>query len=189
MNWASGAPAACSSRRRSPTGGSRRTTPARTGSNARAKASRRRCPRFRTRTGQVLPHERTHAGPKEGRLRLLRATRTQLEPIFLLYDDEPLLERPAGEPSADVVGGGVRTRIWPVEAGELQLDDATPDRGRPPSLRDRRRLPAGASRGDTHLRDPRLVARARARDLPDPPARAAGGGRARASRSRRPTAA
>src|SRR5262245_28228423 len=29
--------------------------------------------------GIVLPHERTHAGPKEGRLRLLRATRTQLE--------------------------------------------------------------------------------------------------------------
>jgi uncharacterized protein (DUF1015 family) len=36
--------------------------------------------------GVVLPHERTHAGPKEGRLRLLRATRTQLEPIFLLHD-------------------------------------------------------------------------------------------------------
>jgi uncharacterized protein (DUF1015 family) len=34
--------------------------------------------------GTVLPHERTHRGPKEGRLRLLRATRTQLEPIFLL---------------------------------------------------------------------------------------------------------
>src|SRR6266542_1672857 len=34
--------------------------------------------------GVVLPHERTHSGPKEGRLRLLRATRTQLEPIFLL---------------------------------------------------------------------------------------------------------
>src|SRR5258708_2307324 len=32
----------------------------------------------------ILPHERTHAGPKESRLRLLRATRTQLEPIFLL---------------------------------------------------------------------------------------------------------
>src|SRR5712691_6159709 len=30
--------------------------------------------------GIVLPHERTHAGPKEGRLRLLRATRTHLEP-------------------------------------------------------------------------------------------------------------
>jgi uncharacterized protein (DUF1015 family) len=34
----------------------------------------------------VLPHERTHAGPKEGRLRLLRATRVQLEPLFFLWD-------------------------------------------------------------------------------------------------------
>lgn len=71
--------------------------------------------------GEVLPHERTHAGPKEGRLRLLRATRTQLEPIFLLYDAEPLLERPGGEPAMDVEEGGVRTRVWPVEGGELQL--------------------------------------------------------------------
>ncbi|HEU5362401.1 MAG TPA: DUF1015 domain-containing protein [Gaiellaceae bacterium] len=67
--------------------------------------------------GDVLPHERTHAGPKEGRLRLLRATRTQLEPIFLLYDDDPLLERPAREPVMDVDEGGVRTRVWPL-AGE-----------------------------------------------------------------------
>ena len=29
-------------------------------------------------TGAVLPHERTHAGPKEGRLRLLRAVRTHV---------------------------------------------------------------------------------------------------------------
>ena len=34
----------------------------------------------------VLPHERTHAGPKESRLRLLQATRTQLEPLFFLWD-------------------------------------------------------------------------------------------------------
>src|SRR5947208_11530768 len=33
----------------------------------------------------ILPHERTHAGPKEGRLRLLLATRTQLEPLFFLW--------------------------------------------------------------------------------------------------------
>ena len=32
--------------------------------------------------GVVLPHERTHRGPKEGRLRLLRAVGAQLEPIF-----------------------------------------------------------------------------------------------------------
>jgi len=72
--------------------------------------------------GQVLPHERTHAGPKEGRLRLLRATRTQLEPIFLLYDSEPVLERPAGEPAAEVEEGGVRTRLWPVEGGPLEIE-------------------------------------------------------------------
>ena len=71
--------------------------------------------------GDVLPHERTHAGPKEGRLRLLRATRTQLEPIFLLYDADPLLARPDGEPLLDVDEGGVRTRAWRVEGGELHL--------------------------------------------------------------------
>src|SRR5437588_935377 len=72
--------------------------------------------------GEILPHERTQAGPKEGRLRLLRATGTQLEPIFLLYDADPLLERPAGDPAMDVEEGGVRTRVWPVGGGELQLD-------------------------------------------------------------------
>jgi uncharacterized protein (DUF1015 family) len=72
--------------------------------------------------GQVLPHERTHAGPKEGRLRLLRATRTQLEPIFLLYDADPVLARPDGEPAMDVTDGGVRTRVWPVAGGELTID-------------------------------------------------------------------
>ncbi len=75
-------------------------------------------------SGEILPHERTHAGPKEGRLRLLRATRTQLEPIFLLYDADPLLDRPAGDPATDVLEGGVRTRLWPVAAGDLDL--ATP---------------------------------------------------------------
>jgi uncharacterized protein (DUF1015 family) len=72
--------------------------------------------------GEVLPHERTHAGPKEDRLRLLRATRTQLEPIFLLYDAEPVLARPGGEPAMDVTEGGVRTRVWHVPGGELEID-------------------------------------------------------------------
>ena len=71
--------------------------------------------------GEVLPHERTHAGPKEGRLRLLRATRTQLEPIFLLYDADPLFERPTGEPAVDVEEGGVRTRMWPIDAGPVEI--------------------------------------------------------------------
>jgi uncharacterized protein (DUF1015 family) len=60
--------------------------------------------------GVVLPHERTHRGPKEGRLRLLRATRTQLEPIFLLYQGDPH-EPPAREP--DLQSGG--DKLWRVE--------------------------------------------------------------------------
>jgi uncharacterized protein (DUF1015 family) len=61
----------------------------------------------------VLPHERTHAGPKEGRLRLLRATRTQLEPIFLLHPG-PTLLRGEGEPALQAEEGGVVTRLWRV---------------------------------------------------------------------------
>jgi uncharacterized protein (DUF1015 family) len=37
--------------------------------------------------GRIRPHERTHPGPREDRLRLTRATRTNLSPIFSLYDD------------------------------------------------------------------------------------------------------
>jgi uncharacterized protein (DUF1015 family) len=58
-------------------------------------------------SGAVLPHERTHSGPKEGRLRLLRATRTQLEPIFLLHHGHAL-ELPAREPDLEVEGA----RLW-----------------------------------------------------------------------------
>ncbi len=60
--------------------------------------------------GVVLPHERTHSGPKEGRLRLLRATRTQLEPIFLLYDGDPV-PAPAREP--DLESGG--DKLWRID--------------------------------------------------------------------------
>jgi uncharacterized protein (DUF1015 family) len=61
-------------------------------------------------SGVVLPHERTHRGPKEGRLRLLRATRTQLEPIFLLYEGDPL-PPPARAP--DLQSGG--DKLWRVD--------------------------------------------------------------------------
>jgi uncharacterized protein (DUF1015 family) len=59
--------------------------------------------------GVVLPHERTHRGPKEGRLRLLRAVGAQLEPIFLLYDG-PALELPDRPPDLEVEGA----RLWRV---------------------------------------------------------------------------
>src|ERR687887_2124725 len=61
--------------------------------------------------GEILPHERTHAGPKEGRLRLLRATRTQLEPIFLLYDG-PRVELPERAPDLAIDGPQSHDRLW-----------------------------------------------------------------------------
>src|SRR3954452_20369603 len=60
--------------------------------------------------GVVLPHERTHAGPKEGRLHLLRATRIQPEPIFLLHDGDPV-ELPERAP--DLKSGG--DRLWRLD--------------------------------------------------------------------------
>ena len=59
--------------------------------------------------GVVLPHERTHRGPKEGRLRLLRAVRAQLEPIFLLYDGRGS-DVPTRPPDVEVEGA----RLWRV---------------------------------------------------------------------------
>jgi uncharacterized protein (DUF1015 family) len=63
----------------------------------------------------VLPHERTHAGPKEGRLRLLRATRTQLEPIFLLWDGTIDVDG-LGEPDLVATESGVTARLWRLDA-------------------------------------------------------------------------
>src|SRR3954468_19643107 len=78
--------------------------------------------------GRIRPHERTHPGPKEDRLRLTRATQANLSPIFSLYDDpagaawgavEPHLADP---PYGKVVDeDGTRHRLWRVEdpaAGE-----------------------------------------------------------------------
>jgi uncharacterized protein (DUF1015 family) len=62
----------------------------------------------------ILPHERTHAGPKEGRLRLLKATRTHLEPIFLLWDGSVALDG-LGEPDLVAEDGGVTARLWRLD--------------------------------------------------------------------------
>ena len=71
--------------------------------------------------GEVLPHERTHSGPKKDRLALTLATRTQLSPIFMVARDEEGrlfdLEREvvATEPSAQAVTpDGIRHAVWVV---------------------------------------------------------------------------
>lgn len=63
----------------------------------------------------VLPHERTHAGPKEGRLRLLRATRTELEPLFFLWDGTIEVDG-LGDPELEVDESGVVSRLWRLDA-------------------------------------------------------------------------
>jgi len=71
--------------------------------------------------GRVRPHERTHPGPKEDRLRLTRATRANVSPIFALYDDpanrawEALRPSTGEPPLADVTDDdGTRHRLWRV---------------------------------------------------------------------------
>jgi uncharacterized protein (DUF1015 family) len=64
--------------------------------------------------GRIRPHERTHPGPKEDRLRLTRATTANLSPIFSLYDD------PTGATAA------VLDAADPI--GEQRDDDGTVNR-------------------------------------------------------------
>src|SRR5215210_5586670 len=70
----------------------------------------------------VLPHERTHRGPKEGRLRLLRGVKAQLEPLFFLYEGAPPAARPLGEPDLEVEGA----RLWRLPSDGIA--DAFADR-------------------------------------------------------------
>jgi uncharacterized protein (DUF1015 family) len=69
--------------------------------------------------GRIRPHERTHPGPKEDRLRLTRATRTNLSPIFTLFPDPDgvagrAMERIAdSEPFASAADlDGTRNTLW-----------------------------------------------------------------------------
>ena len=77
--------------------------------------------------GRVRPHERTHPGPKEDRLRLTRATQANISPIFSLYSDprqaawEALSEVTAQAPWAEVTDAeGTVHRIWRA-AGEQTI--------------------------------------------------------------------
>jgi uncharacterized protein (DUF1015 family) len=72
-------------------------------------------------SGRVRPHERTHPGPKEDRLRLMRATRANLSPIFSLYSDPTNTAWRALEPATTDVpwgevtdGDGTTHRLWRV---------------------------------------------------------------------------
>ncbi len=75
--------------------------------------------------GRIRPHERTHPGPKEDRLRLTRATRANLSPIFSLFDDpsnrawgalEPAMAQPPWAEATD--DDGTVNRLWRIGEGD-----------------------------------------------------------------------
>jgi uncharacterized protein (DUF1015 family) len=73
----------------------------------------------------VRPHERTLAGPKADRLKILRASRTNLSAVFLLYEDpdgklDALLEHAlaAGEPQRARDAGGVAQELVAITAAD-----------------------------------------------------------------------
>jgi uncharacterized protein (DUF1015 family) len=72
--------------------------------------------------GKVLPHEATREHVKAERLEILRATRTQLEPIFLIYDADVPVEAPEGDPEIDVQESGVRNRLWRLPPEAVEID-------------------------------------------------------------------
>ena len=91
----------------------------------------------------VRPHERTQPGPKEDRLRLTRATKHNMSPIFSLHP------------------GDAWQHIAPAIEGEPLGRDHRPRRHHPPRLADRRpRRPRG---------DRRRAGRRRAADRRRPP--------------------
>ena len=81
----------------------------------------------------VLPHERTLAGPREDRYKLLRATGVNTSPVVVLYGD------PAGSGSGVIAAttsrgadvdlvddDGVRHRLWAVLADGESADSVAP---------------------------------------------------------------
>lgn len=72
--------------------------------------------------GGILPHEETFSGPKEDRMALMRATRTQMSPIFGLHADDSgrataLLHKLMASRSPDTVAttdDGTLHELWTI---------------------------------------------------------------------------
>lgn len=76
--------------------------------------------------GGIYPHEQTFASAKEDRLKLMRATKAQLSPIFGLYSDPeslvaPLMDKIIHRAKADQHGrtaDGVLHEVWAVDRSD-----------------------------------------------------------------------
>jgi uncharacterized protein (DUF1015 family) len=84
--------------------------------------------------GAVKPHEYTMSGPKEDRLKLLRATGVQLSPVFMIARDRAgtlrqfiesvISSRPADAQGTSIDGDG--HRLWAVESGSYEMRQVAP---------------------------------------------------------------
>lgn len=73
--------------------------------------------------GVVIPHERTHAGPKRDRLELFRATSIAPSTIFGLYDSSPSISQAVAvatsrQPLGVAEQDGVHHRLWAMNDSE-----------------------------------------------------------------------
>jgi uncharacterized protein (DUF1015 family) len=73
--------------------------------------------------GVVLPHERTFAGPKRARLRLLRAVRAKLSPILLLHEGSPPPGPPRRPADLEATLAGATSRLWRLD-DPSEIEDA-----------------------------------------------------------------
>ena len=76
--------------------------------------------------GGIFQHEQTFAAPKEDRLKLMRATRAQLSPIFGFFDDPEgaigtMIDRATAAPPTmcgHTSGDGVLHEVWRIDAAQ-----------------------------------------------------------------------
>ena len=112
--------------------------------------------------GSILPHEKTHSGPKEDRLKLMRSTGMLFSQIFSLYHDpgralgrvyEQVQSAP---PAMEVLYDGVVNRLWVCSDESLILECVEFLRDRAVLIADghHRYETALAYRNEMRLRDP-----------------------------------
>jgi uncharacterized protein (DUF1015 family) len=75
--------------------------------------------------GKVVPHEKTYREAIEDRLKLMRATRMQMSPIFGLYSDSrheltTLMYKNLGRPEYTATLDGVKNDLWTLHDADVE---------------------------------------------------------------------
>ena len=77
-------------------------------------------------SGRIFPHERTHQGPKEDRLRLMKAFGGNLSQVFTLFDGDATTVRSAldpvfnSSPLMDIIDrDGIERRLWIIQDPDI----------------------------------------------------------------------